>query len=307
MIPLSNTIHLNISRTRSSPKNVLTPSAQTEYKGADGQPRMVPTNIHFNASEMALLMKHFHKITGRIGETYVYKYNDNDHMLVQKRVDELWLAIKDTANNFHFSARIDRTTGRIILRRGMQYPECKKDGPECETSLTAYIAEHYVYEQLVGTTPPKDLDNKDVQRTARRIWEYLQKFPFKDNDRIYLPQFVEKRGTADCDDVALYAYTLFQMAGIEAKVLFILKPYVEGEEPDAEAHVVCVFKDGDRWGWLDNERFGGRSYRDMEDIPASIFEKTVLYREVDAHKWLNKKSDDTLLQIKRYNISHHTK
>jgi len=126
---------------------------------------------------------------------------------------------------------------------------------------------------------------KKQEKTAYKIYTYLMKFPFKDNDHHYRPEDVEKNGTMDCDDFSIYAYTLFKKAGIKSKVLLIRKPRYNR----VPYHAMIIYKTDRGWMWMDNGDFGKHVEKDWCRLASLRYGRLVWFREIDVESlWLNR-------------------
>lgn len=129
------------------------------------------------------------------------------------------------------------------------------------------------------------LTKEDI--AAEKIWDYLHRFLFDDNDIIATPDIVEKNHTLDCDDYALYAYVKFKAEHIPAKVVIIANPVNDSVKYKTVNHAVCIFRSGDYWRIMDYDSIRVCREKDWRKLPARLYGKRVMYIEVDAGKsWL---------------------
>jgi hypothetical protein len=121
---------------------------------------------------------------------------------------------------------------------------------------------------------------------------FIDNNPSLDNDLTYNLDFIVSSGTADCGDVSLAAYNLFTKAEITARVV---KAYITEDGADVkkygkkiDAHVICIFKQGDNWGFIDEQSIIEPQYRDPQGIFCgySVFKCYVIRaRFVNEAKW----------------------
>ncbi len=95
-------------------------------------------------------------------------------------------------------------------------------------------------------------------------------------DEWAIPQETLERKTGDCEDYAFLNAAFLRMAGYDPKVLGIMQFFNQG-------HAICVFKEGNHYSWIDNEKLIRTKVKTMPELAKIIFDKYKYYclKEID--------------------------